>query len=63
MKKITFIKIATVIFIIVALLHSFRIVYDLPSTIGSWDLPMWISYLPVVGLTTLAINGVKLLKK
>lgn len=63
MKKTIFIQIATMIFIIVALLHSFRIVYEVPATIGDWDIPMWISYLPTIGLAILAINGVKILKK
>ncbi len=42
-------KLAITVFSIVAIAHLLRLVYAVDVTIGSWDAPMWVSVLGVIG--------------
>ncbi len=44
----------TAIFAYVAGLHALRIAYQAPATIGSFELPLWLSAVAVVGAAILA---------
>lgn len=49
MDQKTFFMVASVIFALVALLHLSRIYMGWPVVIGSWSVPMWLSWIgPVV---------------
>jgi hypothetical protein len=60
MTQKTFELIAGVLFGIVALLHFFRIAHGWNVTIGTWIVPMWVSWLGLVIPAVLAYYGVKL---
>jgi hypothetical protein len=60
MSETTYVKIASTIFTLVALLHLMRIVLDWPAVIGGWDIPMWVSWVGLVVATALAFFGFKL---
>jgi hypothetical protein len=45
----TFSVVAGVIFALVALLHLLRIYMGWPVVIGSWTVPMWVSWIVVAG--------------
>jgi len=40
---------------IVALLHVLRLIFQVPITVGSTEIPMWASLLAVIGPGTLAV--------
>lgn len=48
MNKSQYITITGTIFAIVGLLHLIRVVYDWPVSIGSWDVPLFVSILAVL---------------
>jgi hypothetical protein len=40
--------VAGVLLIVVAIAHALRIFYQMPVTIGTTDIPMWVSYVGVI---------------
>lgn len=44
-KSVT--KISAVLFGLIALLHLVRLVLQWPANIAGWDVPLWISVVPV----------------
>ena len=42
-------KLAIIVFSIVAITHLLRVVFGVSLTIGSWNAPIWVSVLGVVG--------------
>ena len=55
-----YITITAAIFAIIAVLHLARIVYGWEAMIGSWEMPMWVSWLAVFIAGGLAVKGWKL---
>ena len=45
-KPIT--AIAIIIFLIMAVVHAYRLVKHIPITLGSHDIPMWVSWAGIV---------------
>ena len=43
-----FTKIATAVFVVIALTHALRLAYAWPAEIGGWAVPMWLSGLTIV---------------
>ena len=62
MKDKTFINTAAVIFGIVALLHLWRAVGGLPLIVGTYELPVFLSYAAVLVTGYLSYWGFKLAK-
>ena len=42
-------KLAIIVFSFIAIAHLLRVVYGVSLTIGTWDAPMWVSILGVIG--------------
>ena len=53
--KILVIRIAGLIFGIVALLHLLRIITKIDVNIGCWSMPLWVNYLGLIGAAFLSI--------
>jgi len=45
MSKETYIKTVAIIFLILGIIHLFRGILGLSSTIASWQMPVWASFL------------------
>ena len=45
MKQKTFIRVAGLIFAVIALLHGLRLLLGWHAVIGTWQVPPWISWL------------------
>ena len=60
MSEKTFVKVASAIFALVAILHLVRILMGWPAIIGTWALPMWVSWVGVVVTAALAFLGFRL---
>jgi hypothetical protein len=60
MNAKTFCTFAAVIFTLVALLHVTRIWMGWPAVIGVWSVPMWLSWVGLVGAAALAYFGFRL---
>ena len=52
MSQKTFIRLAGVIFAVIALLHGLRLLLGWHAVIGTWQVPVWVSWL------ALAVSGV-----
>jgi len=48
-------KLAIAVFSIVAIFHLLRIVYAADLIIGTWNAPMWVSVLGIIGPSVIAI--------
>ena len=48
-------KLAIAVFIIVAILHLLRIVYAADLILGTWNTPMWVSVLGIIGPGAIAV--------
>jgi hypothetical protein len=59
MSKRTFAAIAAVIFGIVALVHLLRIVMGWSVIIGTWEVPMWVSWVGFVVAGELGYYGTR----
>jgi hypothetical protein len=42
-------RIAILVFVLVALAHLLRLVFDIGVTVGEWSVPQWLSVLGFVG--------------
>ena len=60
MSSKSFFLIAGAIFAIVALAHLLRIVMAVPVTIGSWAVPIWVSWLGMILAGGLSYFGLRL---
>jgi hypothetical protein len=60
MDQRTFNVVASVIFMLVALLHLLRIYMGWPVVIGSWTVPMWVSWIALVVAGSLSYFGLSL---
>ena len=61
MAQKTFCRLAGLVFLIIAVLHFLRVFYGWPVTVGANAIvvPMWVSYLIVVGTGFLSWQGFK----
>ena len=57
MDQKTFTLFAGVIFAIVALLHLLRIYMGWPVVVGDWTVPMWVSWIALVVVSSLSYFG------
>ena len=60
MSRKTFTIIASAIFGVVALFHVLRIFFGWPAVIGSWAVPMWLSWIGLVVAGGLSYSGINL---
>ncbi len=60
MNQKTFCLVASVIFTLVALLHLLRIFMGWPIVIGSWSIPVWLSWIGLVVAGGLSYFGLRL---
>jgi membrane-associated phospholipid phosphatase len=63
MKNKSYFMLTGFLFLIVAILHFSRIIFDLPLILGSYEIPMSISWLAVFLTAILAYHGFCLQKK
>ncbi len=54
---------AGVIFLLIALLHAFRIVFGVEWIVEGWTVTMWVSWVAVLIAAYLAYQGFRLSKK
>ncbi len=59
MRKNNFNLVAGIIFLLVALLHALRMIYDWQAIIGGWSVPLWASGVAVVIFAGLAYWALK----
>ena len=57
-----FLRIAATLFAGVALAHLTRIVMAWPVQVGAWVIPMWISWIALLGAGALGFFGMRLAK-
>jgi len=60
MSHKSFCLVAGIIFMIIALLHLLRVIYDWGAVIGGWPVPKWISWLALVIVGYLGYEGLRL---
>ena len=63
MNESTFVRVAAVIFSLVALLHLARLVLGWDAVIGGWSVPMWFSWIALGLSGLLAYTGVRLSRR
>ena len=59
MSKRTFLVIAGLIFLLVAVIHALRLALGWQVTISSWNVPMWVSWVALVIAGFLSYKGLK----
>lgn len=57
-----YLKLTGLIFSIVAILHLLRLIFRWDVVLGDWEVPIWISFVGVVGGGFLAYTAFKLSK-
>ena len=62
MTQRAFNTIAGTIFLLVAILHALRLLFSWHASIGSWIIPMWVSWVGVVLAGGLAYTALSLKK-
>lgn len=60
MNQKSFYNITLIVFSLIALLHALRLVYGWSAIIAGWEVPMWLSGLPVIFFGYLAYSAFKL---
>ena len=45
---------AAVIFVLVALIHLWRVLYQVPAKLGEWNIPVWLSWIGFIIALALA---------
>jgi sterol desaturase/sphingolipid hydroxylase (fatty acid hydroxylase superfamily) len=48
MKTNTILQVSAVIFAVVALLHLWRAIAGIPAQLGTWSVPIWLSWVAFV---------------
>jgi hypothetical protein len=60
MSSKKFLRLAGTIFALVALAHLLRIAMGWPVMIGTWSIPLWISWIALIGAGALSFLGLRL---
>ena len=55
MKPKAYLMVSGTLFALVASLHLLRIVFNWQAVIGSWTVPMWLSWIGLAVTTTLCV--------
>ena len=63
MSNRTYFKTTGLIFLVIAVLHLFRVVYGWEAVINGYTLPMWISWVAILVAGFLAFRGYKMSKQ
>ena len=63
MNRNTYLSVSATVFTIVVLVHLYRAISGLPLMLGNTPIPLWVSWLAVLGIGYLAISGFKLRKR
>ena len=63
MSQKTFLTVSGTIFGVIALLHLARLLAGWPAHIGTFDVPMWLSWLSVVVAGYLAFSAFRLQRR
>ena len=63
MAQKTFNGVMGVIFLLIAILHALRVMYDWGAFIGGWTVPMWLSWAALVIAGYLAFTAYRLVAK
>ena len=63
MSRRAYLLITAVIFSLVALLHLVRIIFGWSFVLGSWSVPMWLSWVALIVTGALAYFGFSLAKQ
>lgn len=59
MNQKTYSIVSGFIFLVVALLHLVRAVMGSPVSLAGWDVPVWLSWIAVIGAGFLAYLGLR----
>jgi len=59
MDKTTFIRLATIIFFVIGIIHLYRGFVGLPLTLGTWQAPLYVSFVESFVFLMLAYLGYK----
>lgn len=62
MNQKKYFTITAIIFLIIALLHLFRIIYGIEAVFGGWNVPLYFSWIGFIVAGFLSFSGFKLLK-
>lgn len=63
MAQKNYLRLAGVIFLVIALIHLSRIIFAWPAVMAGWSLPIWINWVGFVITGFLSWQGLKLGKK
>jgi len=63
MKNKTYFITVSTVFVLVATGHFLRVAFGWPVHIGTWEVPMWFSWLAVIFAGGLAYHGLHINKK
>ncbi|HWQ99929.1 MAG TPA: hypothetical protein VN397_03735 [Candidatus Methylomirabilis sp.] len=59
MKQDSYLKLTGAIFLVIAVLHAARLLFQWTASIGGWDVPMWLSGMALVVSAYLAYVGLQ----
>ena len=59
----TYLRIVSVVFLLVSLAHLVRLIGGCAFVVGSWDVPMWVSVIGFIIPGLLSVAGFKYAKK
>lgn len=62
MNSKNYLKVTSVLFLVIALLHLLRLVYGWQAVIGGWTAPMWLSWVALVVAGYLGYEGWRMSK-
>ena len=60
MSRRAYLLVTAVIFSLLALLHLVRIIFGWSAMLGSWSVPMWLSWIAIIVACALAYFGFSL---
>jgi hypothetical protein len=63
MSQKTFSLVATMIFLVVGLMHALRLIFVWHTEVNGWIVPLWVSWAGLVIALYLASEGIGLVRK
>jgi hypothetical protein len=63
MNQKRFSLVASVIFLLIALVHALRLAFGWHAVVNGWSVPLWVSWLALVIALYLASEGIRLTRK
>ncbi len=63
MNQTTYMRFSGIVFLVIAIAHAWRVLFQIPVQAGGWSVPLWLSVVAVCIAGFMAYHGLRLSRR